>query len=79
MQVYDATFSRRRAPSMTLHVNGQASFVRGQNAVTVFDDRKSYWNEAIPQSSVKVPNAGVRLRVLTQSGTSLKLRIVSTK
>jgi immune inhibitor A len=79
VQVYDATFSRRRAPSMTLHVNGQASFVRGQNAVTVFDDRKSYWNEAIPQSSVKVPNAGVRLRVLTQSGTSMKLRIVSTK
>jgi immune inhibitor A len=79
VQVYDATFSRRRAPSMTLHVNGQASFVRGQNAVQVFDDRKSYWNAAIPQSSVKVPNAGVRLRVLDQRGTTLKLRIVSTK
>src|SRR3954451_16353791 len=79
VQVYDATFSRRRARSMTLHVNGQASFVRGQNAVQVFDDRKSYWNAAIPQSSVKVPNAGVRLRVLDQRGTTLKLRIVSTK
>jgi immune inhibitor A len=79
IQVYDATFSNRRPPSMTLHVNGVPSYVRGQNAVPVFDDRKSYWNEAIPQSSVKVPNAGVRMRVVSQSGTSLRLRIVSTK
>jgi immune inhibitor A len=79
VQVYDATFSRSRPPSMTLHVNGEPSYVRGQNATPVFDDRKSYWNEALPQSSVKVPNAGVRFRVLSQSGTSLRMRIVSTK
>ena len=79
VQVYDATFSRKRAQSMTLHLAGQPSYVRGQKAVPTFDDRKSYWNAAIPQSSVKVPNAGVRMKVLKQKGTSLKLRIDSTK
>jgi immune inhibitor A len=79
IQVYDATFSNRRPPSMTLHVNGVPSYVRGQNAMPVFDDRKSYWNEAIPLTSVQVPNGGVRMRVVSQSGTSLRLRIVSTK
>jgi immune inhibitor A len=79
VQVYDATFSRKRAQSMTLHLAGQPSYVRGQKAVPTFDDRKSYWNAAIPQSSVKVPNAGVRMKVLKQQGTSLKLRIDSTK
>ena len=79
VQVYDATFSRKRAQSMTLHLAGRSSYVRGQNAVPTFDDRKSYWNAAIPLSSVKVPNAGVRMKVLKQQGTSLKLRIDSTK
>ena len=79
VQVYDATFSRKRAQSMTLHLAGRSSYVRGQNAVPTFDDRKSYWNAAIPQSSVKVPNAGVRMKVEKQQGTSLRLRIDSTK
>jgi immune inhibitor A len=79
VQVYDATFSRKRAQSMTLHLAGQPSYIRGQKAVPTFDDRKSYWNAAIPQSSVKVPHAGVRMKVLKQRGTSLRLRIDSTK
>jgi immune inhibitor A len=79
VQVYDATFSLERPQSMTLHIAGQPSYVRGQQAVPTFDDRKPYWNAAIPQSSAKVPNAGVRMRVLKQDGTTLQLRIDSTK
>jgi immune inhibitor A len=79
VQVYDATFSDERADSMTLHIGGQPSYVRGQNGVPTFDDRKSYWNAATPQSSVKVPNAGVLMNVSKQEGTSLTLKIRSTK
>jgi immune inhibitor A len=79
VQVYDATFSRQRADSMTLHVGGQASYVRGRDAVPTFDDRSSYWDAATPQSSVKVPNAGVQLKVTKQDGASLTLRIRSTR
>ena len=40
--MYDATFGLEKADSFTLHVNGQASYIRGQNAVPMFDDTKSY-------------------------------------
>ena len=79
VQVYDATFSLKKASSMTLHVNGVASYVRGQNAVSTFDDRNSYWDAAIPMTGVKVPNAGVKIQVLKQDGTSMKIKISSTK
>jgi immune inhibitor A len=45
----------------------------------VFDDRRSYFDERIPTSGVKVPNAGVRIRVLEERGTSVRIRISSTK
>ena len=79
MQVYDAPFSLKKADSFTLHVNGQASYIRGQNAVPTFDDRKSYWSSVIPQTGVKVPNAGVKIQVTKQDGTSMKIKISSTK
>ena len=60
--LYDATFGLQRADSFTLHVNSQPSYIRGQDAVPVFDDRRSYWDERTPTTGVKVPNAGVRIR-----------------
>jgi immune inhibitor A len=75
IQVYDAPFSLKRADSFTLHVNGQASFIRGQNAQPTFDDSRSYWVPEMPQVGVKVPNAGVRIKVLDTQGTSMKIRI----
>jgi immune inhibitor A len=81
IQGYDAPFSLERADSFTLHAQetGQASFIRGQNAQPVFDDRNSYWDPAIPTAGVKVPNAGVRIQVRQQDGTSMRIRISSTK
>jgi immune inhibitor A len=79
IQVYDAPFSLRKADSMTLHFNSQASYVRGQAAQPTFDDRKAYWDAAIPQVGVKVPNAGVKVTVQEQDGTSMKVRVSSTK
>jgi immune inhibitor A len=79
VQVYDAPFSLNKADSMTLHFNGQATYVRGQAAQPTFDDSRPYWDTAIPQVGVKVPNAGVRIAVKAQDGTSMRVRISSTK
>jgi immune inhibitor A len=81
IQTYDAPFSLEKADSFTLHAQetGQASYIRGQAAQPVFDDRRSYWDPAIPTVGVKVPNAGVKIQVLSQSGTSMRIRVSSTK
>jgi immune inhibitor A len=79
IQVYDAPFSLEKARSFTLHVNGKPSYIRGQNAQPIFDDRRQYWYPDIPLTGVKVPNAGVRMRVLERNGTSMDIRITSTK
>ncbi len=78
IQMYDAPFSLTRAESFTLHVNSEPSYIRGQDAVPVFDDRRSYWDAATPFCSVQVPNAGVRIRVLDVDGTSIRIRQTST-
>jgi immune inhibitor A len=79
VQVYDAPFSLQKADSFTLHVADRASYVRGQNANPVFDDRHPYWDAAIPGVGVKVPNAGVKIAVKTQDGTAMTVAISSTK
>jgi immune inhibitor A len=75
VQVYDAPFSLRKSDSFTLHNNGQASYIRGQSAEPVFDDGRRYWVPGQPNVGVLLPDVGVRIRVLTQSGTSMRIRI----
>jgi immune inhibitor A len=75
VQIYDATFGRQKADSFTLHVNGQPSYVRGQDAVPTFDDTRSYFREAIPKSGVRVANAGVTLTVEEQGETSMRVAL----
>ena len=81
VQTYDAPFSLERADSFTLHIEGtgRASYIRGKAAEPVFDDRRAYWTPEQPFVGVKVPNAGVRIRVQSQLGTSMKIRIDSTR
>jgi len=80
IQTYDAPFSLEKADSFTLHMpNGQPSYIRGQDAVPVFDDRRSYWDAQQPNVGVKVPNAGVRIAVQSASGTSMRIKISSTQ
>jgi immune inhibitor A len=80
IQTYDAPFSLERADSFTLHAQetGRASYIRGQAAQPVFDDRRQYWTAGLANVGVKVPNAGVRMRVLAQNGTSMSILIDST-
>ena len=75
IQVYDGTFGLRKADSFTLHVNGQPSYVRGEAAQPVFDDSRTYWDPAIPLTGVLQPANGVRMRVLSQNGTSMRVAI----
>ncbi len=78
IQVYDAPFSRDRADSFTLHVAGEPSYIRGQRGVPLFDDTRSYWNEALPFTGVKTPGVGVGLRVLRTEGTEMTVRLLPT-
>ncbi len=72
---YDATFGLQKSDSFTLHYNGQASYIRGQAAVPLFADNRSYWSADQPTAGVKVPNNKVNIRVLSQQGTSMRVRV----
>ncbi|KAB1913539.1 immune inhibitor A domain-containing protein [Micromonospora sp. AMSO31t] len=74
VQVYDAPFSLKKADSFTLHINSQPQYVRGQAAQPLFDDTKQYWYPELPNHGVKLPATGVKIKVLQQNGTSLKVR-----
>ncbi len=74
---YDATFGLEKADTFTLHTNGQASLVRGQDAVSTFNDSKTYWFAEQPTAGVKVPNNRVNIKVLEREGTSMKVRVSS--
>ncbi len=76
---YDAPFSLQKSDSFTLQAAGKPSYVRGQAAQPLFDDTKSYFSTAQPSAGVKLPAAGVGIRVLKQQGTSLSIRVFSTK
>lgn len=75
IQVYDAPFSTQKADSFTLHVNGKPSYVRGQAAARTFDDTKKYFYEEFPANGVKLPGVGVKMRVVSDEGTSMRVRI----
>lgn len=41
----------------------------------LFDDTTSYWNAKTPSKSVKLPGAGVTLKVVQEQGTSMKVKL----
>jgi immune inhibitor A len=79
IQTYDAPFGLEKSDSFSLHTpTGKVSYIRGQPAVPVFDDRRDYWDPALPRVGVKVPRAGVRMQVVSQDGTSMRVRVSGT-
>jgi immune inhibitor A len=75
IQVYDAPFSQTQAKTFTLHVNGQANVISGQKAQPTFDDSRQFWFSQTPLWGVKVPHAGVVMKVTKVNGTLLTVRI----
>jgi immune inhibitor A len=75
IQLYDAPFSLRKADSFTLHVNGRPSYVRGQKAQPLFDDTRNYNLQGSPGAGVRLAKAGVKIRVVQQDGTSMRIAI----
>ena len=75
VQVYDAPFGLRRAETFTLHHNSVAMTFGGLAGQPLFDDRGTYWFASLPNHGVKLPAVGVKIRVLEQDGTSMKIRI----
>jgi immune inhibitor A len=72
---YDAPFSLQKSDSFTLHAAGRASYIRGKGPQPLFDDGKTYWFAEQPTAGVKVPKAGVKIRVQSQQGTSMTVRV----
>lgn len=79
IQVYDAPFSTKRASSLTLHVDGEPSYLWGLDPQPLFDDTRSYVRSALPSVGVQTPGLGVRLRVTKQQSTSMTVRLGSTR
>ena len=81
IQTYDAPFGLQRADTFTLHINGKPSLLRGQLANPVFDDSDPdryfapYAAAGLPRVGVKVAGVGVKIRVLQQKGTSMRIRV----
>ncbi|WP_203704253.1 immune inhibitor A domain-containing protein [Asanoa iriomotensis] len=75
VQIYDAPFSLRKGDSFTLHHFDQAMYIRGVEANPVFDDTKNYFDSALPNHGVKLPAVGVKIKVLEENGTSVKIKV----
>ena len=75
IQMYDAPFSLTKADSFTLHQNSQPNYIRGEDGNPLFDDTKQYFDPELPNHGVKLPAAGVKIRVLSEDGTSMRVRV----
>jgi immune inhibitor A len=78
IQGYDAPFGTEKADSFSLNFNSQATYIRGQAGVSLFDDSKSYYAEDLAAGvryGVKVPKNGVKIRAVSRDGTSARVRI----
>ncbi len=50
-------------------------YIRGPAGQPLFDDTKDYFDEELPNHGVKLPAVGVKIRVLDEQGTSVKIRV----
>jgi immune inhibitor A len=71
VQVYDAPFGLRRTDKVTLHHNSVPFTITSKSGRPVFDDTKKYWFEELPNHGVKLPAAGVKIRVLLTYGDKM--------
>lgn len=81
IQTYDAPFGLERSDSFYLTAGGRRSYIRGAAANPMFDDSdpnryfQPFADAGQPRTGVKVAGAGVQIQVLSQSGTSMRIRV----
>ncbi|MCL6450182.1 MAG: immune inhibitor A [Acetobacteraceae bacterium] len=64
VQICDAAFGRDKTPDVTLTSYGKTKTYPGTAAVPEFNDSKTYWNPAKPDSSVITPTYGLSFNVI---------------
>ena len=81
IQTYDAPFGLQKSDSFYLTAGGRRSYVRGRAANPVFNDSnpnryfQPFVDAGLPRVGVKTAGAGVRIRVVSQDGTSMRIRV----
>jgi len=81
IQTYDAPFGLEKSDSFYLTAGGRKSYIRGAAAKPLFDDSnpdryfQPFADAGQPRTGVKVAGAGVKIRVLQQNGTSMRIRV----
>lgn len=81
IQTYDAPFGLEKSDSFYLTAGGRRSYIRGADAKPVFDDSNPnryftpFAQAGQPRTGVKVAGVGVKIRVLQQDGTSMRIRV----
>ena len=90
---YDSTFGIRPTTSITVHKNSQPTTIPSQAANRIFDDSLSYWFNSDEHAatgahvgrfqpgwySVKVPNAGVQIRVNDMDADKMVVQVRGAK
>ena len=75
IQVYDAPFSLTKADSFTLHFNGQAELHPWSGRAAAVRRHEELLRHEPPKHGVKLPATGVKIRVLSEDGTSMRIRV----
>lgn len=81
IQTYDAPFGLQTSDSFSLTAGGQRSLIRGRAANPLFDDTdpnryfQPFVAAGLPRVGVKTAGVGVKIRVLSQRGTSMRIRV----
>jgi immune inhibitor A len=76
IQTYDSTFTLTRTDGIpNIHQNSVLSPAPSLPAVSVFDDRNSYYDPTNPLGSVITPNTGTRIRILSVSASGDFLQV----
>jgi immune inhibitor A len=67
LQTRDATFSQNPVREVTLHNEGEPTTLPAAPGAPYFDDHTgTYWSETNPRNSVRVPDTGTRISILSQ-------------
>ena len=77
VQVYDAPFGLKKADTFTCTTTAGWSTSVARPRQPLFDDTGTYWYAELPNHGVKLPAVGVKIRVLSVNGTTMRIRVTS--